>query len=336
MEKESIGFYGILDYTLMDSSQFIKTAELYLKAGVKYLEIKAIHAPKKIIFELVEDILKLKNIYQFNLFLYGNADIVKLLNLDGIHIDKNHLSFSEIKGYIPTKKIAISSYSFEDAYEAYQIGADFVTMGPLFASESLHIGSYNRVSLDVLKESVKLIPIPIIAFGGINLGNITKVLETGVSAITLASDILKDASPFEKIKSILSIFEGDYCAKNIAILNKSDNITQNTVNFIENNFRNMFCFKNYSLEEIDNRSEKNELKLFITCIDEKEIDSLPKFESIIQKLNLKWNQTIILTDTTSIYFKEKTDEKRYLAVLDIRDPLQFKILDLILQSVSKK
>ncbi len=337
MRKESIGFYGILDYTLMDASQFFKTAELYLKAGVKYIEIKAPHAPKKIVFDLVENILTLKNNYQFNLFLYGNVDVVKILNLDGVHIDKNHITFEDVKEYIPTKKIGVSCYSFEEAQKAFLSGADFITMGPLFASESLHIGEYNRVSLDILKKSVELIDIPIIAFGGINLGNITKVLETGVSAITLASDILKDSSPFDKIKSILSIFDGEYCAKNIAILNNSENITENTINFIENNFKNMFCFKNYSLENIANRDIKaKNIKLLISCIDESKIDYLPKFESIINDLDIKWNQVIVLTDTTSIYFKEKTSEKRYLAVLDVRDPIQFKILDLVLQSVSKK
>ncbi len=90
-------------------------------------------------------------------------------------------------------RIGISVHSLEEAIEADALGADYVTFGHIFSSQS-HPDEPGR-GLDALAELVERLDIPVLAIGGIDHSNIGEVVATGCSGVSVISAIVDHADP---------------------------------------------------------------------------------------------------------------------------------------------
>lgn len=328
-------FYAILDYNYIDSEKFYRIAKNYLLAGIKLIEIKILNKNKDFIVELIKKILKLKNIFDFSLILYENIEIVKEFNLDGIHIDKCNYTIKEIREYLGDCIIGKACYSYEAAIKAYENDVDFLIMGPLFYSNSeQYMGHYNYISLNDLKRAVENINIPIVAFGGVNLSNIVSVINTKVNAVTVVSDIFQDASPMEKVNSVISLFDGSYKKKRILIINLSSDIVSKFSNYLDDKFKDIFINDVVTIENLPKINKNYDLVFY--CIGKDNIFKTTPLEIICNKLKIKRSKIVILTDLDSYIFRTKINDYKSLALLYIEDKTQFNILNLIIESIIKK
>jgi len=98
--------------------------------------------------------------------------------------------------------LGLSSHSPEQALRAVAAGADYVAVGPVFATPTKP--GRTPVGLELLKWASDTLKVPWFAIGGINLDNIEKVLEAGarricvVSAILLAPDVTRACLEFKR------------------------------------------------------------------------------------------------------------------------------------------
>jgi len=328
-------FYAILDYNYIDSEKFYNTANNYLLSGIKLIEVKILNKDKSFIIEVINKILVLKKTFDFSLILYENIEIVKELNLDGIHLDKSILSIEEVRKYLGNCIIGKACYSYYEAIKSYKNGADFLIMGPLFYSNSeKYMGHYNYISLQELEKSVIEINIPIVAFGGINLSNIISVIKTKVNAVTVVSNIFQDASPMEKVNSVISLFDGRYQKKRILTINSSNYITNKFSDYIKYKFDGIFINEFVTIENLS--KIKDEYDLIFYCIEKENISKITPLEVISNQLNIKRSKLVILTNLDSHIFRSKVDDYKSLALLYIEDKAQFNILNLIIESIIKK
>lgn len=333
MKNKVKGFYGIIDFNLLELSNVLNITKTYLSAGVKIIELKMVGVTSDIFYKTAVEIKELQKEFNFTFLIYGRIDIVKMVDADGVHLDYNHLSIDVVREYLNDKIIGVACYNAECVYDMQTKGADFVTLGPFFHSDSIHLKNYNLLSIDVLKEVVKDIHIPIVAFGGINLVNVKDIIETKVNSISLASDILKDSNPYLKVKTFVSLFEGFYNKKNILIINKDEFISQKAVEFIHDKYENtVLCDIVTNIEE----AESKYYKVVIYAINSDNIECFTEFNVICDKINCKFNEIVVLSDVASLEFRNKTKSGKCLAILDVNDENQFNILNLILESVIKK
>ncbi len=328
-------FYAILDYNYIESEKFYNIAKNYLLSGIKLIEVKILNKNKDFISEIIKNILKLKDIFDFSLILYENLEIVKELNLDGIHLDRCGKTIYEIREFLGDCIIGKACYSYDDAIKAYKNNADFIIMGPLFYSKSeKYMGHYNYLPLDELKKSVMDINIPVVAFGGINLSNIVSVIETGVDAVTVVSDIFQDASPMEKVNSVISLFNGSYRQKRILTINLSDYVMSRFSDYIDDKFKDIFINDIVTIKNLP--KVNNNYDLVFYCIGKDNIDKATPLDIICSRLNTERKKIVILTDMDSHVFRSKLSDYKSLALLYIEDKTQFNILNLIIESVIKK
>ncbi len=98
--------------------------------------------------------------------------------------------------------VGISTHSLEQALRAERDGADYIGVGPVFAT-----GTKPRVKpvgLELVREVAAKVAVPFFAIGGITLGNLGEVLAAGatrvavVSAILKAPDVAKAAAAFKE------------------------------------------------------------------------------------------------------------------------------------------
>lgn len=101
-------------------------------------------------------------------------DIALLSNADGLHTGQNDLEIPLIRELLgPHKLIGRSTHTLEQGLKAQKDGADYIGVGPIFATPSKP--GRQAIGLDYLKEAKKHITIPYVAIGGINLETMAQI-----------------------------------------------------------------------------------------------------------------------------------------------------------------
>lgn len=101
-----------------------------------------------------------------------------------------------------TLKIGLSSHSPEQAQRAVNTGADYIAVGPVYATGTKP--GAKPVTLEYVRWAAENVTVPWFAIGGINLTHVDDVLAAGakricvVSAILNASDVVKACLEFRK------------------------------------------------------------------------------------------------------------------------------------------
>jgi len=117
------------------------------------------------------------------------AEIAKKVDADGLHIGQSDMDISCARKIVGDNKIVgISTHAILQARKAQQDGADYISAGPLFYTETK---SYEPpVGLDYLKQVKREITIPFVAIGAITLDNIDELLDAGGNAVAICSAII--------------------------------------------------------------------------------------------------------------------------------------------------
>ena len=133
-------------------------------------------------------------------------EVALLSNADGIHVGQSDESYLNVRTQMPEKIIGISTMTLEESIEAEELGADYLGVGPIFATQT-KTDTPPPIGLVKLKEIVDKITIPIVAIGGINTQNLREVLDTGVHGVAIISAILTAPDPENEIQKIQEIIE---------------------------------------------------------------------------------------------------------------------------------
>ena len=94
--------------------------------------------------------------------LHSDYLLAKALNADGIHLKCTQFSDIE-KAKSLGLFVVVSTHTAEEALEAEALGADMITMSPIFNTPNKGL----PMGVDVLKTIVSQVEIPVIALGGI-------------------------------------------------------------------------------------------------------------------------------------------------------------------------
>jgi thiamine-phosphate pyrophosphorylase len=88
----------------------------------------------------------------------------------------------------PDRYIGVSTHSVDEVVDAQSQGADFVVLGPVFATPSKRLYG-PPIGLDRLAEAVRRTSIPVFAIGGVSAQHIPDVQRTGAFGIAVISAI---------------------------------------------------------------------------------------------------------------------------------------------------
>ncbi len=192
------------------TSNFFEVTEKALVSGVSILQYRNKSAGFHDKLELAQKLSNL--VYRYNriFIIDDDVDLATAVNADGLHIGKDDVPLSEARKRLPDKIIGYSTYgSREIAVEAQTLGADYVSFGPFFATNSKKdAGLYD---IKVLKGIRKYIHVPIFAIGGINPENAAILRPFNLDGICVISWVYSSVDPGRAVRELMGAFYGiDY------------------------------------------------------------------------------------------------------------------------------
>lgn len=144
---------------------------------------------------------------QYNVPFIVNDDIELAVKLDadGLHIGQDDGAVETARQAMKGKILGVSVHSFDEAQQAIQAGADYVGIGPVFATQS-KADAESPCGTDFLQQVVARYPaLPIVGIGGITADNAKQVLATGIDGIAVISAISLADNPLEAAQYLANL-----------------------------------------------------------------------------------------------------------------------------------
>jgi thiamine-phosphate pyrophosphorylase len=192
---------------------FIDTAYLHGRApemiaqqlcdgGSDLIQLRAKKSSPDEIRRMAETILPITRRANVGLVINDYPEIAQDLGAELCHLGQE--DFEELTNKNSKLKIGfgLSTHSPEQVRKALQTDADYVAIGPVFATGTKPTAK--PVTLEYVRWATANVTVPWFAIGGINLKNLDEVLAAGakricvVSAILNAPDVAKTCGEFRK------------------------------------------------------------------------------------------------------------------------------------------
>lgn len=120
------------------------------------------------------------------------ADLALAAELDGLHVGQDDLSPEAARRIIGADRwLGVSTHNPEQIAKADQTDADYLAIGPVFATTS-KANPDPVVGLEGVRRARELTRKPLVAIGGITRANARSVIEAGADSVAVISDLLRD------------------------------------------------------------------------------------------------------------------------------------------------
>jgi len=126
------------------------------------------------------------------LIMNDRADLCLAADFDGVHVGQEDLSPESVRRIIgPERWLGVSTHNPEQLREADITPADYLAIGPVFATSSKEKPD-PVAGLEGVRRARLLTRKPLVAIGGITRANAASVIEAGADSVAVISDLLRE------------------------------------------------------------------------------------------------------------------------------------------------
>jgi len=159
-----------------------------VEAGVDLVQLRDKDRTDREIVSIGRKISELTRNSSTAFIMNDRADLAIAAGADGVHLGQDDLTVGEARRIVgPSKLIGVSTHSLTQAREAVSEGADYIGVGPVFPSTTKHFEKH--VGLTLVREVSAEIKLPMFAIGGITLGNLSRVIESGARGVAVSGAV---------------------------------------------------------------------------------------------------------------------------------------------------
>ena len=185
--------YTFVDAAYLHGRDPTDVARRLCEGGSDLIQLRAKDWPPERIKAAAESILPIVRNHGVGLVINDHLDIAEDLAADICHLGQEdffdsgwtHISQLRRKTNV---RIGLSTHAPEQAQRAVSAGADYVAIGPVFATGTKPTAK--SVTLEYVRWAAANVRIPWFAIGGINLSNLDDILAAGATRICVVSAIL--------------------------------------------------------------------------------------------------------------------------------------------------
>ncbi len=191
-----IDLYVVTDYGLSRGRTNPEIARMAYEGGAETVQLRMKDALGKEMLAQAKEIKEIADEMNKIFMVNDRVDIAMASGADGVHLGQEDMPLVDARKLIGDDAIiGISVTTVEQAVEAYENGADYVAPGAIFSTNTKK-GGVQRLGLDLIVGIREALPdVPIVAIGGINLGNIRDVIRAGADSAAVVSAVVNQDDP---------------------------------------------------------------------------------------------------------------------------------------------
>ena len=188
--------YAFVDtaYLQERTPEFI--AQQLCDGGADLIQLRAKKSSVDEVRRMAEAIVPITRAANVGLVINDHLDVAREVGAEICHLgqedffDAGHQRVEELKTKNSKLQIGLSTHAPEQAQRAIDAGADYVAIGPIYATGTKPTAK--PVTLDYIRWAAQNVKVPWFAIGGIHLQNLDEVLAAGARRICVVSAILNE------------------------------------------------------------------------------------------------------------------------------------------------
>jgi thiamine-phosphate pyrophosphorylase len=190
--------YAILDVAcFFERNALLQAAEELSTAGVALIQYRNKFDNARDVLSLARELREVASRTQVSaphipkLIMNDRADLTLAAEFDGVHVGQDDLSPESVRRIIgPDRWLGVSTHNPQQVIEADKTSADYIAIGPVFATAS-KANPDPVIGLEGVRQARALTRKPLVAIGGITRQNCRSVIEDGADSVAVISDLVR-------------------------------------------------------------------------------------------------------------------------------------------------
>jgi thiamine-phosphate pyrophosphorylase len=179
----------ITDPELGRGLSHVDIARQALEGGASMIQLRDKSAGLRELLPQAQEIASLCRARGAHFIVNDRLDLALAANADGVHLGQDDLSPKVARAILSSEKfLGVSTHSLDQAIQAAEDGADYLGIGPIFATSTKAIG-YEPVGCAMIRQLRARFELPLIAIGGITVHNVGEVIRAGATGVAVISAI---------------------------------------------------------------------------------------------------------------------------------------------------
>ena len=202
-------FHVLTDVCLQNHFSHLELADLAIAGGADTIQFREKNGETRQMIRVAEELQALCRRAGVTFIINDRVDVAVACHADGVHLGQNDFPIPLARKLLGEDTvIGGSAGNLEEARQCFSEGADYIGFGPVYPTTSKEDAG-PASGLDLLRQVVKEIPLPIIAIGGIGKDNAPLVMRTGVHGIAVISAVCCHENPKEAAQCLRDLLEAD-------------------------------------------------------------------------------------------------------------------------------
>jgi thiamine-phosphate pyrophosphorylase len=169
----------------------VKLADSYLRAGVRWLQLRAKRAGSAVFYGWAEAIAALARQHDALFVVNDRADVARLVSA-GVHVGQDDLPAAAARAIVgESALVGLSTHSADQIDRALLEPVSYIAVGPVFGTHTKDTG-YDAVGVDLVRLAVQRAAsrMPVVAIGGLTSDRAGAVLAAGASSLAVITDLI--------------------------------------------------------------------------------------------------------------------------------------------------
>jgi thiamine-phosphate pyrophosphorylase len=156
---------------------------------------------------LAKDLQKICKEHHIPFIVNDDVELALQIDADGVHIGQEDEDASFVRAKIGSKILGISTHNVEEARQAFEQGADYIGVGPMYETSTKQ--DIRKVQGPIVIEQIRKagLDLPIVAIGGIKKGLVEPIVRAGADGIAVISAISQALDAKKAATELLYEFE---------------------------------------------------------------------------------------------------------------------------------
>jgi thiamine-phosphate pyrophosphorylase len=186
--------YPIVDAGVVDPARLGDVVSALALAGARLIQLRAKALSDRALAACARASVTAAHAGGALLVVNDRADVARIVGADGVHVGQDDLAPSDVRRVVPGAIVGLSTHDLAQVKAAGASGADYVAVGPVFATTTKERPD-PVVGLALVRAARAALDAPLVAIGGITAANARDVAAAGADGLAVASALLRAPDP---------------------------------------------------------------------------------------------------------------------------------------------
>lgn len=202
----SLSLLAITDRHVIGMGSLVAAAREALDAGLPSLMLREKDLPEEDILPIAGELRAETARFGALLIVNRRLSLARAIGADGIHLGADGPTIHEARHALgPDAIIGYSAHGVDEALRAFAAGSHYVLLSPIYPTPG-KAGIMDAIGLDPLRRLAARAPGPVLALGGVGLGQLREVAAAGASGVAVIRAVFGARSPRDATRALLRVW----------------------------------------------------------------------------------------------------------------------------------